>query len=69
MATRRTDNTMAKRKRTKEHTVTYKTLHRRLNRATRSPLKAVGNSGAPGGLAVLAPHVNIDVRELLFTLF
>jgi hypothetical protein len=46
----RTDNTTAKRKRAKGQTMIYKTLHRKLkDRATRTPLKAKANAGAPDG--------------------
>ena len=53
---RMTDNAMAKRKRTKEQAMIYKTIHRKLKSEQHKPGV---NSGAPEGLAVPAKHVTI----------
>ena len=47
---------MAKRKRTKEQAMIYKTIHRKLKSEQHKPGV---NSGAPEGLAVPAKHVTI----------
>ena len=55
---RRTDNTMANRKRTKGKTTIYKTLHRKLKIEKHEPhSEPVVNSGAPEGQVVHAPLV------------
>ena len=55
-AIRRTDNTMAKRKRTKGQTTIYETLHRKLKIEQHKPHeKPRLNPGAPEGLADPAP--------------
>jgi hypothetical protein len=54
---RRTDHIMVKRKKTKEQTMIYKTLHRKLKIQQHEAIKTGVNSGAPEGLSVPAPNV------------
>jgi hypothetical protein len=54
---RRTDHIMVKRKKTKEQTMIYKTLHRKLKIQQHEAIKTGVNSGAPEGLSVPVPNV------------
>ena len=48
---RKTNNTMAKRKRTKGQTTTYKTLHRKQKIEQRKPIKTQGELMCPGSVS------------------
>ena len=54
---RKTENTMANRKRTKRQTIFYEVLHRKLKIAQNEPyLKRGANAGDSEGFTVPAPH-------------
>ena len=57
---RKTENTMANRKRTKRQTIFYKVLNRKLKIAQNEPYLKTGiNAGDSEGLAVPAPHATL----------
>ena len=56
---------MVKRKKTKEQTMIYKTLHRKLKIQQHEAIKTGVNSGAPEGLSVPAPNV-VNIGKLMY---